>query len=89
MQALGTRRQVLCVTHLPQVAARAEWQWQVSKEIRDGATDPGGGGDGASGTLAMLVGATLWTADEIEATPLVLDDTVYIGASDTFHKELP
>jgi len=26
------------VTHLPQVAARAEWQWQVSKETRDGVT---------------------------------------------------
>ena len=29
---LGERRQVLCVTHLPQVAACAAWQWQVSKE---------------------------------------------------------
>lgn len=29
---LGERRQVLCVTHLPQVAAWAGWQWQVSKE---------------------------------------------------------
>ena len=29
---LGERRQVLCVTHLAQVAARAGWQWQVSKE---------------------------------------------------------
>lgn len=32
---LGQSRQVLCVTHLPQVAARANWQWQVSKS-RDG-----------------------------------------------------
>lgn len=29
---LGERRQVLCVTHLPQVAACAGWQWQISKE---------------------------------------------------------
>ena len=29
---LGERRQVLCVTHLPQVAACAGWQWQVSKD---------------------------------------------------------
>ncbi len=29
---LGEQRQVLCVTHLPQVAACAGWQWQVSKE---------------------------------------------------------
>lgn len=32
LAALGRDRQVLCVTHLPQVAARAAWQWQVSKE---------------------------------------------------------
>ncbi len=29
---LGRDRQVLCVTHLPQVAARAAWQWQVAKD---------------------------------------------------------
>ena len=34
---LGEHRQVLCVTHLAQVAARAGWQWQVSKEKADGA----------------------------------------------------
>ncbi len=33
---LGERRQVLCVTHLAQVAARAGWQWQVSKTKADG-----------------------------------------------------
>jgi DNA repair protein RecN (Recombination protein N) len=33
---LGERRQVLCVTHLAQVAARAGWQWQVSKAKADG-----------------------------------------------------
>ena len=31
LNALGKDRQVLCVTHLPQVAARADWQWQVRK----------------------------------------------------------
>ncbi|WP_313953873.1 DNA repair protein RecN [Accumulibacter sp.] len=31
LRDLGAERQVLCVTHLPQVAARANWQWQVSK----------------------------------------------------------
>ncbi len=34
---LGEQRQVLCVTHLAQVASRAAWQWQVSKEKADGA----------------------------------------------------
>ena len=33
---LGERRQVLCVTHLAQVAARAAWQWQVSKIKTEG-----------------------------------------------------
>ena len=28
---LGSARQVLCVTHLPQVAACADWQWQIAK----------------------------------------------------------
>ncbi len=31
LQVLGRERQVLCVTHLPQVAAQADWQWSVSK----------------------------------------------------------
>jgi len=35
LHRLGRERQVLCVTHLPQVAARADWQWQVAK-FREG-----------------------------------------------------
>ena len=38
LHELGVERQVLCVTHLPQVAAQANWQWQVSKATRDGVT---------------------------------------------------
>ena len=26
------------MTHLPQVAARADWQWSIAKQTRDGAT---------------------------------------------------
>ena len=36
LRELGSERQVLCVTHLPQVAARANWQWQVVKSVHDG-----------------------------------------------------
>ena len=36
LRELGAERQVLCVTHLPQVAARATWQWQVSKSAQNG-----------------------------------------------------
>lgn len=35
---LGKDYQVLCVTHLPQVAAAADHQWRVSKSVVDGAT---------------------------------------------------
>ena len=38
LHQLGASRQVLCVTHLPQVAARADWQWSIAKQTRDGAT---------------------------------------------------
>ena len=33
LKTLGNTHQVLCVTHLPQVAAQADHQWQVSKTI--------------------------------------------------------
>ena len=36
LHQLGQSRQVLCVTHLPQVAARADWQWSVTKEAHAG-----------------------------------------------------
>jgi DNA repair protein RecN (Recombination protein N) len=36
LRELGGQRQVLCVTHLPQVAARANWQWQVAKSGENG-----------------------------------------------------
>jgi DNA repair protein RecN (Recombination protein N) len=38
LRRLGAERQILCVTHLPQVAAQAEHQWSVSKLAVDGAT---------------------------------------------------
>jgi DNA repair protein RecN (Recombination protein N) len=36
LAALGEGRQVLCVTHLPQVAAQAASQWTVEKTLEDG-----------------------------------------------------
>lgn len=36
LRSLGEDRQVLCVTHLPQVAARAMQQWSVAKSSVDG-----------------------------------------------------
>ncbi len=38
LKRLGRHHQVLCVTHLPQVAAQADQQWQVSKAVEAGVT---------------------------------------------------
>jgi DNA repair protein RecN (Recombination protein N) len=38
LKNLGQRHQIMCVTHLPQVAAMADAQWQVSKSTHNGAT---------------------------------------------------
>lgn len=38
LRELGKSRQVLCVTHLPQVAAQADWQWSIAKDTSDGVT---------------------------------------------------
>ena len=38
LKQLGQGYQVLCVTHLPQVAAEADQQWQVSKAVEEGVT---------------------------------------------------
>ena len=36
LKNLGKKPQVMCVTHLPQVAASADQQWQVTKSAADG-----------------------------------------------------
>jgi DNA repair protein RecN (Recombination protein N) len=38
LKKLGHSYQVLCVTHLPQVAAAADHQWRVSKAVENGVT---------------------------------------------------
>ena len=45
LKQLGTRRQVLCVTHLPQVAACADAHYRVTKKTR---------GDSVNSELARL-----------------------------------
>jgi DNA repair protein RecN (Recombination protein N) len=45
LKALGKRHQVMCVTHLPQVAASAARQLRVSKQIGD---------NGAASTVELL-----------------------------------
>jgi DNA repair protein RecN (Recombination protein N) len=38
LKQLGKRHQVMCITHLPQVAAAADHQWQVAKRQAKGVT---------------------------------------------------
>jgi DNA repair protein RecN (Recombination protein N) len=38
LRALAQSRQVLCITHLPQVAAQGEQHWTVTKQARNGST---------------------------------------------------
>ena len=38
MTEIGDQHQVLCVTHLPQIAAMADWQYLVTKTEQDGQT---------------------------------------------------
>jgi DNA repair protein RecN (Recombination protein N) len=38
MKQIATKRQVLCITHLPQVAAPADAHYVVSKQVKDGRT---------------------------------------------------
>jgi DNA repair protein RecN (Recombination protein N) len=38
MKHIARKRQVLCITHLPQVAAAADAHYEVSKQVKDGRT---------------------------------------------------
>lgn len=39
MHLLGQKRQILCITHLPQIAAMAEHHFRIEKQIVDGRTE--------------------------------------------------
>jgi DNA repair protein RecN (Recombination protein N) len=59
LNELGRSRQVLCVTHLPQVAARADWQWSIAKQTHNGATTSTVSaldGDARVGEIARMLG---------------------------------
>ena len=62
MRQLGNSHQVLCITHLPQVAAAASKQFLVSKEISEGRTETSlrlvDGEDRVSELARMLGGVT-------------------------------
>lgn len=79
LAALGTHRQVLCVTHLAQVAARGSEHYGIAKSVTDGSTRTGVrrldrpariaelsrmlGGDGSSGSTVTLADELLSRAE--------------------------
>lgn len=82
LRQLGQDRQVLCVTHLPQVAACADHHLRVAKQAQDGATisqvSPITGDERTAEIARMLGGdslsdATLAHAREMLAAPAIRD----------------
>ena len=62
MKELGSGHQVLCITHLPQVASAASSQFMVMKSVHDGRTEttlsPVDGSERISEIARMLGGVT-------------------------------
>jgi DNA repair protein RecN (Recombination protein N) len=74
LQTLGTRRQVLCVTHLPQVAAHADAHFRVTKN---------GDGDSVTSDLARLT-----AADRVEELARMLGGAQITAKTRAHAKEL-
>ena len=58
--AVGQRAQVLCVTHLPQIAAWADTHFRIGKAVQDGRTYSGAeslSGDERAGEIAGMLGS--------------------------------
>ena len=76
LRALGETRQVLCVTHQPQVAAAGHAQYRVSKAAQDGITQSAVellGADGRIGEIARMLGGAQVTKEAQAAAKRLLD----------------
>ncbi len=78
LQDLGARRQVLCVTHLPQVAAFADAHFRVTKVASDN-----GGGSGVRSDLVQLD-----AADRVEELARMLGGVEVTAKTRAHAKEL-
>jgi DNA repair protein RecN (Recombination protein N) len=83
MKELGGGHQVLCITHLPQVAAAASSQFLVSKSVKEGRTEttlvPVEGSERISEIARMLGGVT----DSARAHAVALLDEKQSSSSDS------
>ena len=85
MGALARRRQILCVTHLPQIAAMADRHFSIQKEVRDGRTFTSVtplDRDGRIRELARLHGGDIETDTALRAAAEQLD------AAETYKKSV-
>lgn len=76
LRALGDTRQVLCVTHQPQVAAAGHAQYRVSKAARDGITQSAVerlDADGRIGEVARMLGGAQVTKEAQAAARRLLE----------------
>ncbi|KIQ95884.1 DNA repair protein RecN [Lysobacter sp. A03] len=77
LRALGTGRQVLCVTHLPQVAAQGHAHYRVSKAAADGVTQSQVqqlDAEQRQEELARMLGGVELTREARAAAQRLLDD---------------
>jgi len=76
LRELGGHHQVLCVTHLPQVAAQAHRQLKVSKALADGRTRTGItslGSDARTEEIARMLGGMEITEHSLQHAREMLD----------------
>ena len=75
MQALADKQQVLCVTHLPQIAAFADQHLAVRKQVTRGRTqtdvDTLGEADRVEEVARMLGGETVTQAARVHAREML------------------
>jgi DNA repair protein RecN (Recombination protein N) len=75
LQSLGSRRQVLCVTHLPQVAAFADRHFRVVKrgdaQSVHAEVAPLGGGERVDELARMLAGSAITAKTRAHAKELL------------------
>jgi DNA repair protein RecN (Recombination protein N) len=75
LHRLARERQVLCVTHLPQVASRADHHFQVEKRTQKGRTStrvrPLDDGDRINEVARMLGGARVTSASRRHAEEMI------------------
>ena len=84
LKQLGTRRQVLCVTHLPQVAACADAHYRVTKKTRSDSVNSDlarlGPSERVEELARMLGGSEITAKTRAHAKELLLQNQPARGA---------